>query len=354
MGNSRLTGAAFDAAEEVVRWHGAIQAQDYGLSKWSVGQRSTDLTDRDLDRALAEGSIVRTHVLRPTLHFVAREDVRWLLALTGPRVQRHNARRYRELGLDARTRARCEALIGSALEGRNRLTKADLGRILEDHRVDTSGQRFPYILMHCELEAVIGSGGLAGKQHTYALLDELVPGDQGFGREEALVELTRRYLASHGPATVRDLGWWSSLSVADIRKALSLLEAEVKSEAIDGLTFWSMASDTQPPRDRRSAHLLQAYDELLVGYTESRYFGDPRAAAARAAWRDRTLPRGVALIGGGVVGHWKRTVGKDSVAVEVVTYERPKPDEVRALETAAASVGRFLEHPVTVDVRPLG
>ncbi|MGI8615585.1 MAG: DNA glycosylase AlkZ-like family protein [Actinomycetota bacterium] len=116
MANSRLTGNGFETAEEVVGWHLAMQAQDYGPATWSIGQRSTGLRSDDLDEALASGSIVRTHVLRPTWHFVARDDIRWLLALSGPRVQQGNAGRYRELGLDERTRARAAKVIVSALE----------------------------------------------------------------------------------------------------------------------------------------------------------------------------------------------------------------------------------------------
>jgi hypothetical protein len=349
MRNSRLTGTPFGAPDEVVRRHGAMQAQDYGPAKWSIGQRAANVVDDDLDRALAAGSIIRTHVLRPTWHFVARDDLRRLLALTGPRVHKHNGRRYRELGLDNRTLARCEAVIVSALEGGNHLTRNAIAGILDDAGIDSSGQRLPYILMHCELEAAICSGALAGKQHTYALLDERVSTHHRFDRDEALGELTRRYLTSHGPSTVQDLRWWSSLTVADIRKALHALGSEVESETVDGITFWSMANDVGRSPRVSGVNLLQAYDELIVGYTESRFFGDPRAAAARAAWRDRKLPTGLVLLDGAIAGHWRRTLQKNSVRVEVLTYEEPKPSDSRKLETAAAQLGRFFGRNVSVE-----
>ncbi len=194
MANSRLTGPPLGALEDVVRWHGAMQAQDYGPAKWSVAQRAEGLVDEDVDRAVASGAIVRTHVLRPTWHFVARDDIRWMLALTGPRVHRHNGPRYRELGLDGKTLARCESVIVSGLEDGNRLTRPEIASLLERRRIDTSGQRIAYMLLHCELEGAIGSGGLAGKQQTYARLDERVPAGRPFNRDESLVELTRRYL----------------------------------------------------------------------------------------------------------------------------------------------------------------
>ncbi|MFN2490361.1 MAG: winged helix DNA-binding domain-containing protein [Actinomycetota bacterium] len=351
--NSGLTETSFEAPDEVVRWHGAMQAQDYGPAKWSIGQRATKLVDADLDRALATGSILRTHVLRPTWHFVARDDIRWLLALTGPRVQQHNGPRYRELELDERTCARCEALIVSALEGGNHLTRNAIAGLLDDAGINRSGQRLPFILMHCELEAAISSGPLVGKQQTYALLEERAPNARRLERDEALAELARRYLTSHGPATVQDLRWWSSLTLADIRKALDMLGSEVQSETIDGITLWAMASDVSPPPIKRGVYLLQPYDELVVGYTESRYFGGPRAAAARAAWRDRSLPNGVVILNGRVAGHWRRTIERDSLKVEVVLYEDPKPGDVRALEAGAEDLGRFLGRRVRLEATRL-
>ena len=348
---SRLTGPRFETPEEAVRWHGAMQAQDYGPAKWSIVQRSTGLVDAGLDEALATGSIVRTHVLRPTWHFMARGDVRWLLALSGPRVQHGNGPRYRQLGLDERTLARCEAVIGSALQGGHRLTRNEIAPVLDRTGIDRSGQRMPYILMHCELEAVICSGGLSGKQQTYALLDERVPKGGRFDRDDALVELTRRYLTSHGPATVKDLGWWSGLTIADIRNALDMLGVEVRNETVEGKVFWSVASDDAPPPAVRGAHLLQTYDELVVGFTESRFFGDPGVELARAAWRDRTFPSGGILLNGRIGGHWRRTLGPARIRVEVHLYGEPKRGHARAVEAAAQELGRFFGREVALETK---
>ena len=351
MRNSRLTGTGFTTPDEAVGWHLAMQAQDYGPAKWSIGQRSKGLTGRDLDEALASGSIIRTHVLRPTWHFVAREDLRWLLALSGPRVQQGNAGRRRELGLDDRTLARCEKVIASALEGDNRSTRNEIGAVLDDAGIDRSGQRMAYILMHCELEALIGSGGLAGKQQTYVLLDGRLPKGHRFDRDQALVELVSRYLTSHGPATVKDMSWWSGLTMSDLRKALDLLGSEVRQGSVDDLELWLLASDGVAPPSVRGAHLLQTYDELVVGFTESRFFGDPAGEKARAAWGDRTFPSGLLLLNGRVGGHWRRTIERGSIQVEVHLYEDPKRGEAKTVEAAAEDLGRFFDLPVALDVR---
>jgi hypothetical protein len=353
MRDSRLTGTTFARPEEVVRWHVAMQAQDYGPAKWAIAQRSTGLVDADLDEALARGSIVRTHVLRPTWHFVAREDLRWLLALSGPRVQQGNGPRYRELGLDGRTRARCEEVIASALQGDNHLTRNEIGAVLEDAGVDRGGQRLPYILMHCELEAVIGSGGLSGKRQTYALLDERVRGGGLLGRDDALVELTRRYLASHGPATVKDLSWWSGMRIREIRETLDSLGSEVRSESVDGLVLWSMASEDPSPPPVRGAHFLQTYDELVVGFSESRFLGDPGAEVGRAAWSGRSFPSGVVLLNGRIGGHWRRTIGRNEVNIDVYLFGQLKASDERALKREAAAFGRFVGLPVKLATRRL-
>lgn len=351
MRNSRLSGPRFRDPSDVVRWHLAMQAQDYGPAKWSIGQRSTGLADPDIDRALASGSIVRTHVLRPTWHFVAPEDARWLLALTGPRVQRQNARRYEELGLDGRTLNRAEDVILSALGERDRLTRKAVGEVLERGGVDPRGQRLHHILLHCELEARICSGGLEGRQHAYALFDERVPSGRTFEGEEAIVELVRRYLVSHGPATVNDLRWWSSLTVAEIRKAIAALGSRMRAREVDGLTLWSVSSGGNRAPDARGAHLLQAYDEVIVGYTESRYLGDPNAAAARAAWTDRSVPSGIVLLRDRVAGHWRRTATPKSLTAELVLFDPPTAEETAALESAAQRLARFTQRAVSVELR---
>ena len=352
IGNSRLTGDRFAAPDDVVRWHLAMQSQEYGPAKWSIGQRSSGLDDADVDSALTEGTIVRTHVLRPTWHFVARDDIRWLLALSGPRVQQGNAGRNRQLGLDARTLTRAEKVVTSILEGGNRLTRDELATELDRRKLDRGGQRMPYLLMHCELVGLIGSGGRKGKQHTYALLDERVPAHpRPLDRDDALVELVRRYLGSHGPATVKDMSWWSGLTMTDIRHAIDVLGDEVARDEVDGLSFVSASSErsARPPAVG-GAHLLQTYDELVVGYTESRFHGDEVGDLAREAWNDRTYPTGVFLLHGRVFGHWRRTLDAKRIRVAIHTYADATAADERALGSATRRLGRFVGLPVEIEI----
>ena len=349
--NSGLTDRPFGAPDEVVRHHLAMQAQDYGPAKWSIGQRSRGLVDEDVDRALAEGSIIRTHVLRPTWHFVARDDARWLLELTGPRVLKLLGPRHRELGLDVRTLSRCERVLGAALEGGNQLTRKEAGDVLARARINIEGQRLPHILSHCELDTVICSGALAGKQHTYALFDERVGKSLSLDRDEARAELVRRYLAAHGPATVTDLRWWSGLTATDIRSGIHALGDGVESATLDGVTLWFREDASDRSSGGRGAHLLQTYDELVVGYTESRFFGDPQADAARAAWKQRDVPGGTVLVNDRAAGHWKRTLARTGMTVEVMTYEPPSESRLRTIHASARDLGSFLGLPATVEMR---
>ena len=345
LSNSGLTAPRLRAPAEIVGHHGALQAQDYGPAKWSVGQRSEGLTDEDLDRALSEGAIVRTHVLRPTWHFVAGADLRWLQGLTAARVQSRNARRYRELGLDARTLARATTRIASALAGGNRLTRKEIAQVLEGHRIDTSGQRIAYMVMHCELEAVICSGGLRGKQQTYALVEEHVSAGRDLTGDDALAELIRRYLGSHGPAAVADLAWWSSLTTSSINRGLELLDAEVSRELVGDVVLWSLAGEPAPARPR-GVHLLQAYDEIVVGYTQSRFLGDPGAGEMARRRRDRTVPTGFVLFDGNLAGNWRRRTTRAGVAVELDLFDRLPVRARRPLAAAAGDLGRFLDAEV--------
>ena len=350
MASTRLTGAPFDSAEESVRWHGAIQGQDYGPAKWSIGQRTRELTDEDIDRELDDGAILRTHALRPTWHLLTRGDIRWVLALTGPRVHRQLDRRFGQLGLDPKTLARCEKRISAALDGDSHLSRKEIAGVLNVAKIDPSGQRLPFILIHCELESVICSGRLAGKQQTFALLDDRAPAGVTLDRDEAISELIRRYLQSHGPATIADFRWWSGLTVADIRRTLHLLGSDVTAEEVGGMTFWSLAGDRESPPAMRAAHLLQMLDEAFVAYTESRHFGDPRADEARGAWGERGMPAAHVLLRGRVAGHWKRTLGRQAMKVELMLYDDPKPRDLRTIEAAAKRMGSFVGLPVTTSV----
>jgi hypothetical protein len=341
MRNLRLTGAPLDAPEDVVRWLGAVQAQDYGPAKWSIGHRTGAITDAALDRAFADARLLRTHVLRPTWHFVLPADIRWMLQLTGPRVHALNAYYSRQLELDDAVLAQSTAVLVEALRDGHQLTRKELQARLDRAGIATPGFRMAYILMHAELNAVICSGALSGKQHTYALLDERAPPAKRLTHDEALAELTLRYFTSHGPASVKDFKWWSSLTAAQIKHGLEMVRPQLKREVIDGVTYWFGVPPPSDPRALPAVHLLQGYDEYAVGYSETKYVLDV-TGRARSTILDRSVFIGLTIIDTQVAGHWKRTLTKDSVALEVALYAEPDAAQRHALATVVRQHGEFL------------
>ena len=244
LANQGLASPSFDAPADVVSWLGAVQAQDYYGAKWAVGQRMREATDDAIEAAFTEGAILRTHVLRPTWHFVAPADIRWMLRLTAPRVNTTIGSYYRKLGLDDTVFRRANKALTRALRGGRPLTRDTLRRAVDRGGVVTDGVRFGFILLRAELDGVICSGPREGKQFTWALLDERVPETPALARDEALAELTRRYFTSRGPATVQDFVWWSGLTAADARAGVAMVRPRLDQDVIDGKTYWRAASKT--------------------------------------------------------------------------------------------------------------
>ncbi|MFE0152383.1 winged helix DNA-binding domain-containing protein [Nonomuraea sp. NPDC059007] len=345
--------AAFAGPAEVVGWFGALQAQDYHPAKWAVAQRlGPGVTDADLDRAFDDGAILRTHVLRPTWHFVARADLRWLLELTAPRVHALNGYAYRRGELDGPLLRRTADLIADAVAGGNHLTRTEIAALLARHGIVARGFRLGYILIHAELERVICSGPLRGALHTYALFEERAPRAASLEREAALAELVRRFFASHGPATAKDLAWWSSLTRADIATGLSLVGEALESTDADGVTYWSAPGHDPVPAASPEVRLLQAYDEYIVGYRQSKYLLDLGGLTPAAPDRP-ALPNGVVVVDTQVAGRWKRTVRGGAVMVEAVLYRPFDAAERAALQAAADELGAFLGARAVVSARLL-
>jgi hypothetical protein len=326
----------------VVAWLGAVQAQDPDAARWAVGVRLRGpARGGDVDAALAAGTIVRTHALRGTWQLVAREDVRWLLGLVAPHALARSAPRFRELGLDAATFRRSGAAIQRSLEAHGRLTRAELGVALSRAGVATTGQRLPHLLQRAELDRLVCALDTRSRQPTYALLDAIAPASRARERDDALAELARRYFRSHGPASARDLAWWSGLPAADVVRAIELAGEGLVAEIVAGRTLF--ASREAPPPDpaaRRGVHLLPAFDEYLVGYRD-------RADVLSPEHARQANPRGGMLdpcvvIGGRLAGTWRRAVARATVEIEVAWFEEPTETLRAAIARAARSYGAFL------------
>jgi hypothetical protein len=333
------------SAVDVVRLFGAVQAQDYAGAAWALGQRTAGATGAEIDRLFDQGRILRTHVMRPTWHFVLPEDLRWLLALTGARVRRGLAGRYRQLGIDDGEVARATSAFCAALAGGHFLTRPELGGVLRAAGIPPDGQRLPHLLMAAEMEGAIVSGPRRGKQFTYALLAERAPEARILDRPETLTELTRRYFRSHGPAQLQDFVWWSGLTVSDARAGLALT-ADLERCIVEGKEYWFDSHADADGPVTPLAHLLPNWDEYTVGYRD-------RAAALPAdrPFDPALFPFGsilsnVVIIAGRVRGTWRRTITRGKVRVELRLLDRLDLTERVAVEEAAGRLGPFLEASV--------
>jgi len=344
--NQLITQPMFEKPGDVVQWLGAVQAQDYAAAKWAVGLRLQDATADDIEQAVADGAILRTHVMRPTWHFVAPADIRWLLALTAPRVHAASAYYYHAQGLDDAIFTRSNAALAKALQGGKQLTRLELVSVLKHIGIITENLGFLYIIMHAELDGVVCSGARRGNQFTYALLEERVPQTRTLDHDEALAEFARRYFTSHGPATLQDFVWWSGLTTADARSGLAMVTSELMHEVVDDQAYWFTASASPTKELSQTAYLLPNFDEYTVGYKD-------RSAVIDASQMEKFDSRGnvlnnVLVLDGQVVGTWKRTLKKDAVIITPNLFIPLTTAGTHAFASAANRYGAFLEKSVHV------
>ena len=337
-----LVGPALAGPVEVVRWLGAVQAQDYAAAKWGVAQRTKRCSEDELEAAFASGAILRTHVLRPTWHFVLPEDIRWMLALSAPRIRAFMAYYDRKLELDAKTVTRGSAVIARALEGGKHATRVELARALASAGIPAAGQRLGHLVIHAELSALICSGPRRGKQFTYALLAERAPSaPPALPREEALARLALRYFTAHGPAQLHDFAWWAGLTVGDAQRGLDAAQSELTSETCEGTSYWSSAKRPGRVPAGDVVHLLPNYDELVIAYKDH---GPSFAAQHRAKLGSLAhyFMRHVVVRNGHVIGGWRPVSTRGRVQVQLKLLEVLDRSGQRALEKARERYERFV------------
>lgn len=335
--NQQLEQTRCKTPVDVVAWLGAVQSQEYLSAKWGLWLRLSGVTDDEIEQAFTDGRILRTHVMRPTWHFVTPDDIRWLLMLTAPRVHRFNAHYYRKLELDDDVLKRSNATLIKALQGGQQLTRAELSLELQKAGISTEDLRLGYLMMYAELEGVICSGARRRKQFTYALIEERAPHARTLTKDEALVELTKRYFTGHGPATIEDFAWWSGLTKAEIKRGLEMSKPDIVQEAIDGRAHWLNPSLPAGKTITHTALLLPAYDEYTIAYKNHDAILDPSYLdMAKSA-----VYNGVIAMNGQLVGNWKRTLEKKQVMIETALFRPLSESEHEALVATAQRYGEY-------------
>lgn len=347
--NHRLSGPPCGAPEETVAWLTAVQAQDYAGAKWALALRTHGIRDDDVDAAFNAGRILRTHVMRPTWHFVSPRDIRWLLAVTAPRVHTANRSQHRMLEITPAELKTSRRVLEAELRDSRFRTREEIGAAFARRGLVARGLRLAYLMMHAELEGLVCSGPRRGKQFTYALLDERAPQARTLSTDEALGELAERYIESHGPATLRDFSWWSGLTLKDVKRGVEIAGDRVTTVTAGDLTLWMPATGARRPAAAAPPLLLLPnYDEYFIAYKDRSSFVGLPGPSAGAATRASAVFAYVMAVDGAFGGTWRRTAGTNGITIDV-RAQRPFPlQTARAMAREVKRLSAFLGVTVTL------
>lgn len=337
--NQQIAVHHFNTPGEVVKWLGAVQAQDYLGALWAVGSRLNKVKESEVEQSLANKTIVRTWPMRGTLHFVAPEDAKWMLQLLTPRVISRAASVHRNAGLDKKVFDKSRKVLIKALQGKA-MVRSEVYQVLEDAKIATSETRGLHILGVLAQEGLVCFGPRMGKQQSFVLFDEWITNSKMLNGDEALAELTQRYFTSHGPATVHDFVWWSGLTVAKAKRGLELVKTKFVSETVGDQTYWmnnNIILKTKAP----DVYLLSSFDEYLVGYKD-------RSAAlanlhSRKVFSINGIFSPVVIINGKIVATWKKSFNKNEVLVQLQSFQTFTPSQKTKIEKAARLYSKFAD-----------
>jgi DNA glycosylase AlkZ-like len=340
--SQQLTSTSFTTPREIVAWMGAMQAQDYPMCRWAVGVRLPGTTDLTIEAAINRAEIIRTHLLRPTWHFVAAGNVYWLLELSAPQIKSAQSSRDRELELTETVYSKSNSIIEKALSSGMHLTREELVAELNKAGIATTQNRASHLFARAEVEKIICSGASRDGKPTYALLSERVPKTGELTREEALAKLARCYFTSRCPATIQDFTWWSGLSAGDARQALEMVKPDFNPETINGRTYWMTNDVVLQQPDQPSVFLLPTFDEFLISYTD-------RSASISGEFEnhmkeisDRGVFRPIIVVNGLVAGIWKRIIKENRLLLELEYFTKPDDIISSSIRDAATHFGNFL------------
>jgi hypothetical protein len=319
LSNQQIGGSKLRTAKEIAEWMCALQAQDFLMAKWAFGVRLRNSTESTIDNAINSGDIIRTHLLRPTWHFVSSDDIHWILEITAQRIKASMSFRDRQLGLTGQIFKKSNSIIEKALSGGNHLTREELISELIKGEIELGENRASHLLVRAETDGLVCSGRQRGVKPTYTLLNDWVPVKNLRSREESLKELARRYFRSRGPATLKDFSWGSGLSLKDSKHGLEMNKTELASTVIGDLTFWFEESTGLQEHAANEIYLLPAYDEFLIGYSD-------RSASIPAGNHGKAVSSNgifypTIVQNGRILGTWKRNIKKGRLLIETSLFE---------------------------------
>ncbi len=338
--NQLLINSHSKTAKQVVGYMGAMQAQDLLMAEWAIGIRLPGSTIDTVESAINNGNIIRTHLLRPTLHFVSSEDIYWMLELTAPQIRSSMKSRSKELGLTKALLNSSNTIIEKSLSDRKYTTREELKKEFEKAKISTKDNRLSHLLLNAELDGLICSGTIKGNKQSYALLSERVPKKNTLTKEESLAKLANIYFSSHSPATLKDFIWWSGLPAKDAKIALDSVKSNFISESFNSETYWLPNSFSLPDKNKSSAHFLPAYDEFIISY-KSRFVAIHPEHNSKAI-SSNGLFRPVILINEKVKGTWKRSIKNDKVKIEIELFDSFNNKTKQLLKKAIIPFEQFI------------
>jgi hypothetical protein len=325
----------FATPADVVAWLGAVQAQDYLACLWAIGVRLPGSTAETVERAISDGSIIRTHVFRGTIQLVTPADLPWMLDLVGARLDRAATTRYRSVGLDEATLDRARAAIADAVAGSQHKTRHELGAALRTAGIATDGQRLIYTIFHAEVTRVICSGIKRDKQLAFAAYGERISVGEPIERAAAVAELVRRFFRSRSPARVRDCVWWTGLPLSEIRAGIAAQAGDLAA---------APPSDDGTAGSPNDAHLLPAFDEYFIGYADRGEIVDPAHVARVNAGGGMLKP--IVVVDGRIVGIWKRTFARRRMAIDIAPFAAIARRDRARIDDAAVRYAAFVDTPI--------
>lgn len=345
LNNQHISGNKLNSPKELVSRMGAIQAQDYAMSKWAIGLRIINATEQQLNQAIDVGEILRTHLLRPTWHFVTAEDLNWIRELTAPAIKASMKTRNRELELSNEVFKKSHKVINGALKGDNSMTREELTSLLNKANIRTDNNRASHLLMEAELEGIICSGRTKGNKLTYALIEDRVRKSFSINNDEAIEKLAQIYFSSRGPATLDDFAWWSGLAKSKIKNALGLSNTDSSQQKLESL--WSKKSQSEANTPKNSVYLLPAFDEYMISYKDRSaiilFIDHRKTISSNGMFHPLIVENGI------VIGVWKRTIKKDKILVEAESFKPLNKKIKDSIEIEAIRYGNFLGKDVEIN-----
>jgi hypothetical protein len=312
--NQGLTSAQFETSADVVSHFGAMQSQDYPMAKWAVGMRMQKASDSAIEASVNAGEIIRTHILRPTWHFVHANDIRWMMELSAPNVKKATQYVDKQVGLTDAVFKKVWKIMEAELDRDHNLTKEELTDRLAKKKIKVEGLLATQILIRAELEMRICNGVRKENKVTYALFDRRVPPSETISRKDALVKLASVYFKSRGPATAKDFAWWSGLNMTDATFGISGLGSDLKTTSVDGLNY--LYFENTLDHKQKVTALLPAYDEYMVGYTEGRDIAFP--VDVDKSFLGNGIFKPIVLFNNTITGIWKKTKKEPFAEIEFI------------------------------------